>query len=188
MILDDGFQDFSINKNLNIICFNGRQKIGNGQTIPSGPLRQNLSALKDCHIILINGKEDYEFEQKLKKYNNNLKFFYFNYYPKNINESKNRRLIAFAGIGNPKNFFDFLKSNRLNVIKEISFPDHYEYSQKDLDNLINLEKKYNGKLVTTEKDYLRISSFERKRFGMVPIKVKIEKEENFVELIKKFIK
>ena len=188
LILDDGFQDFSINKNLNIICFNGQQKIGNGQTIPSGPLRQNLSALKDCHIILINGKEDAQFEQKLKKYNNNLKFFYFNYYPKNINEFKNRKLIAFAGIGNPENFFDVLKSNRLNVIKEISFPDHYEYSRKDLDNLMDLEKKYNGKLVTTEKDYLRIGSFERKRFGMVPVKVKIEKEESFVELIKKFIK
>jgi tetraacyldisaccharide-1-P 4'-kinase len=53
---------------------------------------------------------------------------------------------------------------------------------------MDLEKKYNGKLVTTEKDYLRIGSFERKRFGMVPVKVKIEKEESFVELIKKFIK
>ena len=187
LILDDGFQDFSINKNLSIVCFNERQKIGNGQTIPSGPLRQNLSALKDCHIVLINGKKDFEFEQKLKKYNKDLEFFYFNYYPKNINDFKNKKLIAFAGIGNPENFFDILKSNRLNVVKEISFPDHYEYSQKNLDNLIDLEKKYNGKLLTTEKDYLRISSFERKRFGMLPIEAKIEEEESFVKLIEKFI-
>ena len=73
------------------------------------------------------------------------------------------------------------------MVKEISFPDHYKYSQKNLDNLIDLEKKYNGKLITTEKDYLRISPFERKRFGVLTIKVKIEEEENFVKLIKKFI-
>ena len=187
LILDDGFQDFAIKKNLNIICFNQQQKIGNGQTIPSGPLRQNLSALKDCHIVLINGKEDIEFRQKLEKYNKNLKFFYFNYYLKNPNEFKNKKLIPFAGIGNPENFFEILKSNRLNVIKEISFPDHYEYSEKDLDKLIGLEKKYNAKLITTEKDYLRISKFQRKRFSMASIKVKIEKEDILIKLIKKFV-
>ena len=59
--------------------FNAQQEIGNGQTIPSGPLRENLNSLKDCQIILINGKKNLEFEQKLKRYNNNLKIFYFNY-------------------------------------------------------------------------------------------------------------
>ena len=188
LILDDGFQDFSIKKNLNIICFNDHQRIGNGFIIPSGPLRQNLSSLKDAHIVLINGKKDLEFQEKLKKYNRNLKFFYFNYYLKNPNEFKNKKLIAFAGIGNPENFFNILKLNRLNIVKEISFPDHYEYSKNDLEGLIRLEKKFNAKLITTEKDYFRISKFERKRFGMVPIKVKIENEENFFNLIKDFIK
>ena len=187
LILDDGFQDFSINKNLNIVCFNAKQKVGNGQTIPSGPLRQNLSALKDCQIVLINGTKNFEFEQKLKKYNNKLKFFYFNYYSKNLNEFKNKKLISFAGIGNPENFFDLLKLNRLNVVREISFPDHYDYSQKDLDKLIDLEKKYNAKLVTTEKDYLRISSFHRKRFGVIPVEIKINEEMNFIQLIKELI-
>ena len=66
-VLDDGYQDFEIKKNLNIICFNIDQKIGNGFTIPSGPLRQNLRSLKECNLILINGKKDVEFEQKLLK-------------------------------------------------------------------------------------------------------------------------
>ena len=187
LILDDGFQDFNIKKNLNIVCFNAKQKIGNGQTIPSGPLRQNLSALKNCHIVLINGEKDFQFERKLKKYNNKLKFFYFNYYPKNLNEFKNKKLISFAGIGNPENFFNLLKSNHLNVIKEISFPDHYDYSQKDLDKLIDLEKKYNAKLVTTEKDYLRISAFHRRRFGVIPVETKIDEEASFIQLVKGLI-
>ena len=187
VIMDDGYQDFEIKKNLNIVCFNAQQEIGNGQTIPSGPLRENLNSLKDCQIILINGKKNLEFEQILTRYNNNLKFFYFNYYLKNPNEFKNRKLICFAGIGNPENFFELLKSNHLNVVKEISFPDHYDYTEKELDDLLNLEKKYNAKLVTTEKDYLRISSFHRRGFGVIPIKVNINDEEKFTEMIKKFI-
>ena len=146
-----------------------------------------MDSLKNCQIILINGKKDLGFEEKLKVYNNKLKFFYFNYYIKNLNEFKNRKLISFAGIGNPENFFKLLKENHLNVVKEIDFPDHYEYTQKDLDNLTSIERKYNAKLITTEKDYLRISSFNRRRFGVVPVKVSINDEEKFVQTIKKFI-
>tara|TARA_B100000029_G_scaffold61276_1_gene55115 strand:- start:358 stop:1284 length:927 start_codon:yes stop_codon:yes gene_type:complete len=187
VIMDDGYQDFQIKKNLNILCFNSEQKIGNGQTIPSGPLRENLKSLKDCQIIMINGKKDLGFEEKLKKYNSKLEFFYFNYVLKNSNEFKNKKLICFAGIGNPENFFELLKGNHLNIIKEIAFPDHYDYTQKELDNLLSLQKKYNAKLVTTEKDYLRISSFHRRSFGVIPIKININDEEKFVQMIKKFI-
>ena len=56
-VLDDGFQDYKIKKDLNILCFNSNQLIGNGLVIPSGPLRENLSVLKDAHLILINGEK-----------------------------------------------------------------------------------------------------------------------------------
>ena len=187
VIMDDGFQDFEIVKNLNIICFNSQQGIGNGYTIPSGPLRENLKSLKKCQIILINGKKNLQFEDKLKIYNNKLEFFYFNYFIKNVNEFKNKKLIPFAGIGNPENFFQLLKDSHLNIVKEINFPDHYEYKQADLDNLVAMENKYNAKLVTTEKDYLRISPFNRRRFEMLPIKVNIHEEKKFSQSIKKFI-
>ena len=187
VIMDDGFQDFEIVKNLNIICFNSQQGIGNGYTIPSGPLRENLKSLKKCQIILINGKKNLQFEEKLKIYNNKLEFFYFNYFIKNVNEFKNKKLIPFAGIGNPENFFQLLKDSHLNIVKEINFPDHYEYKQADLDNLVAMENKYNAKLVTTEKDYLRISPFNRRRFEMLPIKVNIHEEKKFSQSIKKFI-
>ena len=64
VILDDGFQDYKIKKNLNIICFNQKQLIGNGLVLPSGPLRENLNALKDANIILINGTKNTIFENK----------------------------------------------------------------------------------------------------------------------------
>tara|TARA_Y100001970_G_scaffold253279_1_gene327880 strand:- start:7051 stop:7980 length:930 start_codon:yes stop_codon:yes gene_type:complete len=188
IILDDGFQDSTIEKDLNIVCFNLNQKIGNGQVIPSGPLRSGLSYLKNCNIVMVNGKKDSQFEERLKKYNRNIKFFYFNYILKNFDDFKNKKLISFAGIGNPSNFFDILKMNRLNVIKEIEFPDHYNYSEQDLDKLIELEKKYNAKLITTEKDYLRIKLKHRRRFGFVPIKVNVDKQDELVKIMKKILK
>ena len=67
IVLDDGYQDLSIKKDLNIICFHSKQKTGNGQVIPAGPLRESLDTLINCQIVLINGFKDLEFEQKLSR-------------------------------------------------------------------------------------------------------------------------
>ena len=180
IILDDGFQDKSIKKDLNILCFNNNQKIGNGQVLPAGPLRETLFALKTANIIMINGDKNTEFELKLKKYNNDLKFFYFSYNLKKFEEFKNRKLIAFAGIGNSINFFNTLKDNRLNVIKEITFPDHYDFTDNDLENLLKVESQNKAKLITTEKDFLRMDPLKRRRFGFVSINVSIKNENDLI--------
>ena len=78
-ILDDGFQDHSIKKNLNILCFNSNQLIGNGMTIPSGPLREDINSVKRAQIILINGHIDNQFEKKILKISDKIKIFYSRY-------------------------------------------------------------------------------------------------------------
>ena len=187
VILDDGFQDYSIKKNINIICFNSKQKIGNGLTIPSGPLRENLKSLKGCDLLFYNGKKDINFELKLKKYNPNLKFLYYKFISKNLNKLKHKKLIAFAGIGNPGNFFDLLKENKLNLVKEISYPDHYNYNKKDLDYLIGLKKSFAAELITTEKDYMRINMIDRQNFDYVPIEIGFEDLEYLINILRKNI-
>jgi len=122
-ILDDGFQDFSIKKNLSIICFNEKQWIGNGLTIPSGPLREDLSSLKKADCVIINGKKNRNIENKIFSKKEKIKIFYSKYEPQNINEFYNKSIIAFAGIGNPENFFDMLVDNKLNIVETIKFPD-----------------------------------------------------------------
>ena len=186
-VLDDGYQDQSIKKDLSIICFHGNQKVGNGLLIPSGPLRESLKELKNCQIILINGKKDLEFELKLKRYNPKIQFFYYNYFPKNIEINKNKKLIAFAGIGNPENFFNLLKQNHLNIVKEISYPDHYAYDEKELDKLNKLEKTFNAKLVTTEKDFMRINPFIRKKYDFIKVAIKFEEEDKFKKILEELI-
>ena len=126
-----------------------------------------------------NGEKDISFESKLKKYNPKLEFVYYKYVSENIDQFKNKKLIAFAGIGNPKNFFDFLMDNNLNVVKQISYPDHHDYSKKPgPSNWI--KKNYGAELITTEKDYMRIDSDNRQNFNCIPIKVNLE-NPNFLK-------
>ena len=186
-ILDDGFQDFSINKDLSLVCFNEKQWIGNGFTIPSGPLREDLSSLKRTNLVLINGEKNTDIESKIYNKNKAIKIYYTKSKPININEFKNKKVLAFAGIGNPANFFDLLKKNNINIIEEKKFPDHYNYSEKELEDLINKAKEKNSILLTTEKDYFRINKKYKKNINFLQIKVEIENKEDFVEEIKKII-
>ena len=186
-ILDDGFQDFSINKNLSIVCFNKKQWVGNGLTIPSGPLRESLSALKRANCVVINGEKNRDIENKIFSKNKEIKIFYTKYRAKNISEFKNKKVIAFAGIGNPENFFDLLKDNKIDIEEEIKFPDHYEYSKETLENLINKAKENNNILLTTEKDYFRIAKNYKQNISFLKIEVEIENRNQFIDQIKKII-
>ena len=186
-ILDDGFQDFSINKNLSIVCFNEKQWIGNGLVIPSGPLREDLSALKRADCVIINGEKNIDIESKILNKNKEVKIFYIKYKGQNIGEFKNKKVTAFAGIGNPENFFNLLKDNNINVVKEIKFPDHYNYSKKELENLINEAKENNTILITTEKDYFRIDENYKKNINYLKIAVDIKNRNQLIEEIKKII-
>ena len=186
-ILDDGFQDFSINKNLSIVCFNKKQWVGNGLTIPSGPLREGLSALKRANCVVINGEKNRDIENKIFSKNKEIKIFYAKYRAQNINEFRNKKVIAFPGIGNPDNFFNLLKDNKIDIVEEIKFPDHHKYSKETLENLINKTKENNTILLTTEKDYFRINENYKQNINFLKIEVEIENRNQFIDEIKKVI-
>ena len=186
-ILDDGFQDFTINKNLSIVCFNQKQWIGNGFVIPSGPLRERLSAIKRADCIVINGQADIKIENEIYKKNKNIEIYYSKYKPLDINKFKNKIIIAFSGIGNPANFFDLLRENNLLLKETIYYPDHYNFSKIELDTLINKAEVNNAILLTTEKDYSRIDDNYKKNIEFLKIELEIENKNSFVELIKKKI-
>ena len=184
-ILDDGFQDLSIYKNFNIVCFNQKQWIGNNFLIPAGPLRENLSALNRADCILINGKKDTKIENQIYSVNKSAKVFYSKYKALDVDRFKGKKICAFAGIGNPSNFFELLKENNLNLVKTFSYPDHHDYSYTEIENMI---KKYNDCiLLTTEKDYCRIPlDSVKKGFKIEYLKIRldIENKDNFIKLIK----
>jgi len=187
VILDDGFQDFSVNKNLSILCFNEKQWIGNGFVIPAGPLREKLTAIKRAQCVIINGKENIHIEKKILSINESIKIFYSKYIPLNIDSFRGKKIVAFAGIGNPGNFFDLLEDNKIDISKKINFPDHYNYPEDELQKLIMIAKEKNAILLTTEKDYLRIDEIYKKNINYLKIKTDINNKNQFVEEIKKII-
>ena len=181
VILDDGFQDSTVVKDLNIICFHEEQLAGNEMTLPSGPLREPLSSLKNAQIVVINGNINEIFEQNIKNISSGISVYYSKYFPTNLNEFTKHNLLAFAGIGNPKNFFDLLEKNNLRVVKKVSFPDHYNYSIDELNNLVDFSTKNNLKIVTTEKDFFRIQHHKLPQIQYLNVKIEIKNKDRFEE-------
>ena len=187
VILDDGFQDHSIQKNLNIICFNSNQLDGNGWVLPAGPLRENLNSIKDAQIMIINGDKNDEFEQKVLRISKNIKIYYSKYSPTNIEQFINKKIYAFAGIGNPENFFKLLSKYNLNIQKKITYPDHYNYNQKELGQIIDEAIKNKCEIITTEKDFFRIKDHGLNQIKFLKIKLEILEEKKFINEILNYL-
>ena len=187
VILDDGLQDYKIKKKLSIVCFNQNQLIGNGLVIPSGPLRENLNALKDVELVMINGKKNKDFEDKILSINAKIKIFYSYYKPINLENFKKKKFFALAGIGNPQNFFDLVKENHLEVKKKFIYPDHYRFAKEEIENILKEAENENAEIIMTEKDYYKIKDFKLKKINFLKVSLEIHQKEEFLKFIKKSI-
>ena len=185
-ILDDGLQDSSINCDLNFVCFNNINWIGNGMTIPSGPLREKINNLKKYDHMFLNGNlENVEkLKEKILKINPTINIHLGKYNLLNIeNFDKNEKYLIFSGIGNHQTFVSMLKNHGLIIVKDIEFPDHYNYSRKDLDVVIDKAKYLNSKIITTEKDYVRFKNFGLNEIKYIKSRIEILDEEKFIKSI-----
>ena len=180
-IFDDGLQDNSIKYDMEIVCFNNLNWIGNGLTLPSGPLRESINNLKLYENVFLNGNEEslLAIKDQIKKINPNMNINSGKYTPLNINEfDKNQNYMVFSGIGNHKTFVEMLKNNKLNIVSDLEYPDHYQYSKKDFNEIIINAKKYNAHIITTEKDYLRLENFNRNKILYIKSTLNISDEKS----------
>ena len=185
-ILDDGLQDYSINYDMSLVCFNTINWIGNGMTIPSGPLRESINVLKNYNNIFLNGvnEDTLEIEKKALKINPNINIHKSKYIPKNLNEFNiNNNYLIFSGIGNHKTFISMLKEHRFKIIKDLEFSDHYNFTDRDLDKIINLGETLNCKVITTEKDYYRLDEKYHESIKFIKSELKLDDEEKLVKIL-----
>ena len=185
-IIDDGLQDRSINYDKKIVCFNNINWIGNGMVIPSGPLRESLHNIKKYDCIFLNGNlENLEnIKKEILKIHSEANIYIGQYKVLNINEiNLENNYLAFSGIGNHKTFVSTLKEHKINVVEDLEFPDHYKYSNKDLKGIISHANKINCKLITTEKDYLRIDDQINKKIQFVKSELMVDEERFIKEII-----
>ena len=185
-ILDDGLQDKSIVPDVNIVCFNNINWIGNGLTIPAGPLRENINNLKNYdHVILNGNSENLEsIKKKILSINSKINIHVGKYEVQNIsNFKKSENYLVFSGIGNHKSFISMLKNEGLNVIKDLEFPDHYQYSKDEINKIVLNAEILNCKIITTEKDYLRLENIKSDKIQFVKSKIKIFDESKFLSAV-----
>ena len=76
-----------------------------------------------------------------------------------------------------------LKNNNLKIVDDLEYPDHYQYSKKDFDEIVNKAKKYDAKILTTEKDYLRLDSFDKTKVLFIKSTLEILDEKNLIQTL-----
>ena len=185
-ILDDGLQDRSIEYFSEIVCFNSINWIGNGLTIPAGPLRENINNLKRYKNIFINGNSENidEIKSEIKKINPQINIHLGKYNPLNLNEfNLNDKYIVFSGIGNHSTFVSMLNLNGLKIIKDFEYPDHYQYEKEDIDKILSQAENLNCKVITTEKDYVRLDKIYSNKIKFLKSELKIIDKEKFMRCI-----
>ena len=189
IIFDDGLQDKKLDFDLKFVCFEAENWIGNGKLIPAGPLREKISSLKKYDAVFLKDSELNENVQEIiKNYNQNIEVFHTSYQIKNFHSfDLSKKFLVFSGIGNPKNFINILNKNNFKIIDQIIFSDHYNYKQEDIDFIKNRAKKINAEIITTEKDFVKISKFDDRNINFLEIDLKIENEKKLINFIKKKI-
>ena len=185
-ILDDGVQDKSIDYDLIFLCFNNINWIGNGMTIPAGPLRESINNLKNYNHIFLNGNlENLEkLKNEILNINPNINIHLGKYEPTNLNEfDKDNNYLVFSGIGNHQTFISMIKKYGLNVLKDIEYPDHYKYVDRDIDNILSIANNLNCEIITTEKDYNRIDNLNTSKIKILRSELNIVDEDNLTKFI-----
>ena len=186
-ILDDGLQEKKIKYDLSIVCFNSSYGIGNGLLLPAGPLRESVSEIINYDAVFINGeKKNKNLISIIKNFNKTI--FYTNYYPLNLNKfNRKRKYLLFCGIGNPHEFENTLKKFHFQIDKKLIFPDHHIYKNAEINEIKKLAKEKNLEIITTEKDFNRLSNKNKKNIKFLKIDLRIQNVNKFLKFLKEKI-
>ena len=171
IVMDDGLQNPTLKKDLNIAVFDGKFGIGNGFLLPAGPMRQKLEVgIQNIDLVIFNGKDETGLGQKIPPH---IPIFTGELQPDEeiVEKMKNRRVFGFAGIGNPSRFFKTLNNIGTDLVGEAHFADHHPYTDADLTQLYEEAMQSGAELVTTQKDWMRLPTDWRDRVLTVPVRI-----------------
>jgi tetraacyldisaccharide 4'-kinase len=159
ILMDDGFQSPAVVKDASLIVIDSERGLGNGQVFPAGPLRAPLRpqlARTDALIIVGNGSAAGGVAAEIAAHGKPVLRAHLKPGEVQVASLRGKRVLAFAGIGDPTRFFNTLRSSGIEVAAQRAFADHHAYSQAELEGLIAEAKRDGLTLVTTEKDLARL--------------------------------
>lgn len=176
IVMDDGFQNASLAKDIALVAVDARFGIGNGEVFPAGPLRERLAdglARADVLVMLHNtAGETAAVQEWLAAFTKPI--LHAALQP--IGEAPKGKLVAFAGLARPEKFFDTLAGMNANVTEAVPFDDHHAYTEDDLGVLAQMAEERGAQLITTEKDAVRLSPEWRARVAVLPVTARFENE------------
>ncbi|MBY0564790.1 MAG: tetraacyldisaccharide 4'-kinase [Hyphomonadaceae bacterium] len=175
IVMDDGFQNPSLAKNLSILVVDPAFGIGNGAVFPAGPLRERLSAgLSRAHAMVLLQSAGAEAQAPDWIAGLNAPVLRATLAPAGI--LPDRKLVAFAGLARPEKFFDTLAAMGARVAEAVPFDDHYAYAEADLTFLARMADDHDAMLITTEKDAVRLTPEWRARVAVLPVAARFADE------------
>jgi tetraacyldisaccharide 4'-kinase len=191
IVMDDGFQNPALAKELAILVVDGRRGIGNGRTIPAGPLRAPLETqiARAQALIVVGARQAVAAFIPLAN-RHNVAIFHGRLEPDRdtVAALGGHKVLAFAGIADPEKFFDTLAQAGIAVAERASFPDHHRYTAAEAQALIGRADAANLMPLTTEKDLVRLAGDPHLavlagRASALPVRLAIEEQEEFKRMV-----
>jgi tetraacyldisaccharide 4'-kinase len=169
IVMDDGYQNFTLAKDVSVLVVDAETGFGNGHIIPAGPLRETVAgglARADAVVLLGAGAP------ALPGYSGPV--LRAKLVPRNDETLAGRKVIAFAGIGRPEKFFGTLRGLHAELVEARAFADHHMFDRGDIARLKAAAKEKDAMLITTEKDYVRLTPADREGIVALPIEARFE--------------
>ncbi len=200
-ILDDGYQHLQLKRNLNILFLDATDPFGGHQLLPTGRLREPLSAIRRADLIIITRAhfplDLDEIEMNIRKHNPIVPLSYFYHDAISIADVRNgqlfrlrdfigKRVVALAAIGNPNIFLQDLEHYQMQVLDQFLFQDHHSYVQGELDQVIRRRAQLKANaIITTEKDAVRLRrlSFGQDQIFSLQIEAKPEDPQEYKRVL-----
>ncbi|MBO0334326.1 tetraacyldisaccharide 4'-kinase [Sneathiella sp. CAU 1612] len=188
IIMDDGFQNPSLVKDLSLLVLDADYGVGNGRLIPAGPLREPLAAgLSRSEAVILVGRNN---DQNILNQLNTFKPVYNSYLvPRPSAEAlSGERVVAFAGIGRPEKFFNSLREAGCDLIDHFSYADHHVYKKEEIMTMVESAATQNAALVTTRKDFVRLPAEARMMVTVFDVDMAFETPEALKSLLLSVLK
>ena len=178
ILLDDGFQDPSLTKDLSIVVVDAARGFGNERCLPAGPLREPVHVgLKRAHAVISIGEPEAQsqFQEKSARQMSRIKHLAASLKPIEMGMPwAEGRYLAFAGIGDPEKFFATLRGLGARLVRTVTLNDHQKLARPMIQRLIKEAQSMNAQLVTTEKDAARLPSDLRSGILSLPVRLEFE--------------
>lgn len=181
LVMDDGFQDPSLAKDVSLVVVDGHVGFGSGRCVPAGPLREPVArGLARAQAVVILGEDRTGLARRV----GDLPVLRGRIEPEAESLAlAGMTVVAFAGIGRPEKFFHTLATLGAEVMETDTFPDHYSYQGPEVQRLIELADTHAAALVTTSKDYVRLPAHLRDKVAVLRVAVTWEDERALLRVL-----